>query len=129
MIILPYIFYSNRFSGGQFLCQTTQNSLILLVFFCLVGRKTSAYQWFGKIFHFRSTLLYMPSDDKLSLTSIINNKWIKLNNVANILKPLYGATKYLSQSNYPTLGSTLFIYVVLLKVSFFSEIYNINIQI
>ena len=56
----------------------------------------------------------MPSDDKLSLTSITTNEWIKLEGVANILEPLYGATKYLSQSNYPTLGSTLFIYGVLL---------------
>ena len=58
--------------------------------------------------------MYMPSDDKLSLTSITTNEWIKLEGVANILEPLYGATKYLSQSNYPTLGSTLFIYGVLL---------------
>ena len=65
----------------------------------------------------------MSSDDKLSL-SFTTNEWTKLKGVANILEPFYGATKYLSQSNYPTLGSTWFIYGVFLKKYTFKLIHQ-----
>ena len=65
----------------------------------------------------------MPSDENLSGLSFTREDWIKLKVVASILEPLYDATNYLSQSKYSTLGSTLFIYGVLIKVSLINEIY------
>ena len=41
MIILLYIFTLFNPAGESFLCQTVQNSLILLVLVCLVGKPGS----------------------------------------------------------------------------------------
>ena len=61
--------------------------------------------------------MYLPSDDSLTEIIITSQDWAKLKAVANILKPLYDATNYLSKSKYTTLGSTLPIYGSLIKVS------------
>ena len=121
---LTYYFYSFIYKIAIFICFYRPTPARFTLPFCDVStRLNTTYLMIKRCLELRVVIeMYVPSDDKLSLTSITNNKWMKLNSVGNILEPLYGATKYLSQSNYPALGSTLFIYGVLLKVSLLNEI-------
>ena len=71
--------------------------------------------------------MYLSSDASLKKNNIKSVEWDKIIAMANLLKPLYDATNYLSMSKYSTLGATLYTYDEIIKVSLISKIFITNI--
>jgi hypothetical protein len=63
---------------------------------------------------------YLLNNDTLKLVcSLSAGEWLALSEIIKVLKPMATATEFVSKSKYPSLGSTLPIYVGLIEVHYF----------
>jgi hypothetical protein len=64
--------------------------------------------------------MYISGDPAVKQFQLTNEEWDNLSEILVLLKPLYIATICLSKSKFPSLSTTLPIYICLLKVFFYS---------
>ena len=66
--------------------------------------------------------MYISGDPAVKQFQLTNEEWDNLSEILVFLKPLYIATICLSKSKFPSLSTTLPIYICLLKVFFIPPI-------
>ena len=66
-----------------------------------------------------SSRIAQSGDNSLEKFKIFDFEWERVKNILEIMKPIYVATVRLSTSKFPSLSTTLPIYMGLIKVSIF----------
>ncbi len=84
-------------------------------------RWNSSYVMLHRGYKLRKAIeMYISGDPAVKQFQLTNEEWDNLSEILVLLKPLYIATICLSKSKFPSLSTTLPIYICLLKVFFYS---------